>query len=61
MTAEPGQPRASGDLGLARDLFQVQQDEKSHVLQDSPSEDLRSKVEEAARSCPTGAISLHED
>jgi len=45
-------------MGLAPGVFDVQGDEKAHVIDDHPSEQLRAKVEEAVRACPTQAISL---
>ena len=42
----------------APEVFQIGDDGALHVLDEAPSEDLRGKVEKAARECPTGAIVL---
>ncbi len=44
-------------MGIAPEVFDVQ-DDGLHVLQDSPAEDLRDKVEDAARQCPVQAITV---
>ena len=44
-------------MGIAPDVFDVQ-DDGLHVLQDSPGEDKRDKVEDAARQCPTQSITV---
>ena len=45
-------------MGLAPEVFEVRDDNFLYVLQDEPGEELRAKVEEAVRVCPTQAISL---
>lgn len=45
-------------MGLVPSVFEVQDDEKAHVISASPPEALRDKVEEAVRACPMQAISL---
>lgn len=40
----------------APEVFEVDDDGTLTLLQDHPSEDLRQKVEEAARLCPAQAI-----
>jgi len=47
-------------MGLAPSVFEVQGDGKLHVINANPPQELRDKVEEACRSCPTQAISLAE-
>lgn len=47
-------------MSLTADVFKVEADEKSHVLQHDPPEELRSKVVEAVKTCPTQAISLSD-
>jgi ferredoxin len=47
-------------MGVCPEVFRVEDDDTLTVLVDSPSEDLRGKVEEAARLCPRQAISLDE-
>ncbi len=44
-------------MGIVPEVFDVQ-DDGLHVLQDSPGEDLRDKVEDAARQCPVQAITV---
>ena len=45
-------------MAAAPEVFEVRDDDFLYVLQDEPSEDLRSKVEEAARRCPKQAITI---
>jgi ferredoxin len=45
-------------MGIAPEVFEVRDDDFLYVLQEEPSEDLREKVEEAARRCPKQAISI---
>ncbi len=45
-------------MGVAPEVFEVRDDGYLYILQEEPPEELRSKVEEAVRTCPTGAISL---
>ncbi len=42
----------------APEVFEVRDDGILYLLTDAPSEELRSKVEEAARLCPTQAIKI---
>ncbi len=42
----------------APEVFQIGDDGNLKLLQDSPPEELRAKVEKAARECPTGAITV---
>lgn len=44
--------------GIAPQVFEVRDDGYLYVLQEEPSEDLRAKVEDAARACPTQAITI---
>ncbi len=44
----------------APEVFEVGSDEKSHVLIEHPSENLRPQVEMAVRLCPKRAISISE-
>jgi ferredoxin len=41
-------------------VFEVGDDVKSHAVNPEPSEDERATVEEAVRSCPTGALSVED-
>lgn len=45
-------------MGVAPDIFEVRDDNFLYVLDETPPEDARPKVEEAVRTCPTGAISI---
>lgn len=42
----------------APEVFEVRDDGFLYVLQEEPDEALRAKVEEAARLCPTQAITI---
>jgi ferredoxin len=42
----------------APEVFEIRDDGFLYILQESPPEALRAKVESAARECPTGAIKL---
>jgi ferredoxin len=44
--------------GVAPEVFEVRDDGFLYVLQENPDEALRAKVEEAARTCPTQAITI---
>jgi ferredoxin len=43
---------------VAPEVFEVRDDDRLHVLNESPPEDLRTKVEAAARVCPKQAIKI---
>ncbi len=45
-------------MAAAPEVFEVRDDNFLYVLQDEPPEELRPQVEEAVRTCPTGAITL---
>ncbi|MDA0562888.1 ferredoxin [Streptomonospora sp. S1-112] len=45
-------------MGIAPEVFEVRDDDYLYVLQEEPAEDLRPRVEEAARMCPKQAIRL---
>ena len=45
-------------MSSAPEVFEVRDDGFLYILNESPGEDLRAKVEEAARLCPTQAITL---
>ena len=44
----------------APDVFDVRDDDLSHVLMDDFPEEQRAKVERAARICPRAAITLED-
>lgn len=45
-------------MAAAPEVFEVRDDNFLYVLQEEPAEELRPQVEEAARTCPTGAITV---
>ena len=48
-------------MGILPEVFEVRDDGFLYVLQETPDESLRTKLEEAVLSCPTGAISISEE
>jgi ferredoxin len=47
-------------MAAAPEVFEVRDDDFLYVLQENPSDDLRTKVEEAVRICPKQAITLED-
>ena len=45
-------------MAVASEVFEVDDDDNLNLLQESPPEELRGKVEEAVRRCPKQALSL---
>ena len=45
-------------MGVAPEIFEVRDDNFLYILQEEPPETLLPKVQEAVRTCPTGAISI---
>jgi ferredoxin len=45
-------------MQAAPEVFELRDDGFLYVLQETPPENLRKKVEIAVRECPTGAIKL---
>jgi ferredoxin len=45
-------------MAAAPEVFEVRDDNFLYILQEEPGEELRDQVEEAVRTCPTGAITL---
>ena len=45
-------------MGVAPEVFEVDDDDNLNLLQEEPPEELRPKVEEAVRRCPKQALSL---
>jgi len=45
-------------MAAAPEVFEVRDDDLLYVLQEEPPEELRDKVNEAARSCPKVAITI---
>ncbi|MFN3218938.1 MAG: ferredoxin [Acidimicrobiales bacterium] len=48
-------------MQVAPEVFEVRDDDFLYILDETPSEDLRPKVEEAVQRCPKQAISIAED
>jgi ferredoxin len=48
-------------MGILPEVFEVRDDGFLYVLQETPDESLRGKLEEAVLNCPTGAISISEE
>ena len=48
-------------VGIAPELFEVRDDNFLYILQENPPEELRAKLEQAVRMCPTQAISIEDD
>ena len=47
-------------MAAAPEIFEVRDDGYLYVLDENPPEDLRAKVEEAVRVCPTQAITIED-
>ncbi len=47
-------------MAAAPEVFELQDDDTLLILQETPDESLRAKVEEAVRTCPKRAISLQD-
>jgi ferredoxin len=45
----------------APEVFEVRDDNFLYLLNENPPEELRPKVEEAVRRCPTEALSIVDD
>ncbi len=48
-------------VSAAPEVFELRDDDKSHLLIERPPEFLRAKIKQAARVCPRQAISVIED
>ena len=48
-------------MGIAPEIFEVRDDDFLYVLNETPPEVLRSKLEESVQRCPKQAISLVEE
>ena len=44
----------------APEVFEIGDDGELYILNETPPEGLRAKVDRAVRECPTGAISIEE-
>ena len=47
-------------MQIAPDIFEVRDDDFLYVLDETPSEDRRSNLEESVQRCPNQAISIEE-
>jgi ferredoxin len=47
-------------MGVAPEVFQLDDNGKVRILDDTPSEEMRAKMEDAVRACPTQALSLED-
>jgi ferredoxin len=48
-------------MGIAPEVFEVRDDDFLYVLNETPPEELRAKVEESVQRCPKQAISIVEE
>ena len=48
-------------MAIAPDIFEVRDDDFLHILNETPDESDRARVEEAVQRCPKQAISIAED
>ena len=48
-------------MGIAPEVFEVRDDDFLYILDETPPESLRDKIEEAVRRCPKQALSIAED
>jgi ferredoxin len=47
-------------MDAAPEVFEVREDDFLYVLDETPDESLRAKVEQAARVCPKQAITIED-
>ncbi len=47
-------------MNIAPDVFEVRDDDFLYILNETPDEDQRPKMEEAVRRCPKQAISIED-
>lgn len=48
-------------MGIAPEVFEVRDDDFLYVLDETPPESLRAKIEEAVQRCPKQAISIVDE
>ena len=48
-------------MQVAPEIFEVRDDDFLYILDETPGEDQRAKVDEAVQRCPKQAISIAED
>ncbi|MEI7654921.1 MAG: ferredoxin [Actinomycetota bacterium] len=47
-------------MAVAPEIFEVRDDGYLYILNETPGDDLESKLRDAVNGCPTGAISIGE-
>lgn len=47
-------------MGIVPEVFEVRDDDYLYVLQETPPDELRARVDEAVQRCPKQAISVTE-
>lgn len=47
-------------MGVAPEVFRVEDDGQLTILQESPPDDRRATIEDAVRACPTQALSIED-
>jgi ferredoxin len=47
-------------MGIVPEVFEVRDDGFLYILNEDPGEDLRARMQESVRACPTQAISISE-
>ncbi|GAA2900707.1 ferredoxin [Nonomuraea rubra] len=47
-------------MGLAPEVFEVDDDDQLHILLPEPPPEMRDRVRHAVRSCPKAALSLED-
>ncbi len=48
-------------MQIAPEVFEVRDDDFLYVLNETPGDDMRAKVEESVQRCPKQAIAIAED
>ena len=48
-------------MGIAPEVFEVRDDDFLYILDETPPESMRAKLEEAVQRCPKQAIALADD
>ena len=48
-------------MAAAPEIFEVRDDDYLYILDETPDESLRPKLEEAVRGCPKAAISISDE
>ena len=48
-------------MQIAPEVFEVRDDDFLYVLDETPGDDLRAKVEESVQRCPKQAIAIADD